>query len=426
MKSSPTGLACVAMALVGALASYPALAQNVDPASDLGQFRTLRAQGMAAMQKNDRETALQRFEAAVKIQPDSPSARLLAAQAALELKRKPVARAHLIDYLKRGLVLDLGRYPEFNAIWDADLEALQAENTRRTGQMTVLRRLDGLNLIEGVALSGDGTLWATSLRKGAAGPLDAATGLEKRLSLRAGVAANGIAFHDGALWASTAASRQTEGYSAILKVSSKIVRVDPATGKILALFEDKRPDRRLADLHAGKEDLYVSDTNSGEVLRLTGYQGALQVLIPEGWLGSPQGMSENADATVLIVSDYSSGLYRVDLTKGALSHITPPSSASLLGIDGLYRYGNDLIAVQNGFKPNRVLRLRMNGDWSAVERVEVLLRGTSDMAEPTGGQVDGDRFVFVARSQWSEFDDSGHMLRDTPAPVVIGEIPLKP
>jgi len=427
MKPSLAWLACASMVLTVSLAA-PVMAQTVDPASDLGQFRTLRAQGMAALQKNDRATALERFEAAAKILPDSPSVRLLAAQAALELKRKPVARAYLIDYLKRGLVLDLGRYPEFNAIWDADLESLQAENTRRTGKMTVVTRLEGLNLIEGVALAPGGGVWATSLRNGAAGPLtgDGAASLDKRLTLRPGVAANAIAFHDGALWASTAASRQTAGFTPGAKISSKIIKVDPATGKILAVFEDKRPDRRLADLHAGREDLYVSDGNTGEVLRLTGYQGTPQVLIPEGWLGSPQGLAENADATVLMVSDYSSGLYRVDLTKGALNRITAPASASLLGIDGLYRYGNDLIAVQNGFKPNRILRLRLNADWSAVEQVEVLLRGDGELSEPTGGQVDGDRFVFVARSQWSEFDDKGNIVRDTPAPAVVGEITLKP
>ncbi|MCP6335836.1 hypothetical protein NL449_27850, partial [Klebsiella pneumoniae] len=85
-----------------------------------------------------------------------------------------------------------------------------------------------------------------------------------------------------------------------------------------------------------------------------------------------------------------------------------------------------LIAVQNGFKPNRILRLLMSADWSAVEKAEVLLRGHPDLEEPSGGQVIGDRFVFVARSQWSEFDDKGNIRRDTPAPVVIGEIPLKP
>lgn len=414
----------ITLAMLAAVVANPVAAQKVDPTSDLGRFHALRAEGMAALQKNDRQTALDRLTQAGEIIPDSPSVLLLRAQAALELKRKPAARAVLIDYLKRGLVLDLGRYPEFNAIWDADLESLQAENTRRIGSLTVLHRVEGLNLIEGVATMDDGALLGTSLRNGTVGPISA-TGIDKRLSLRAGVAANAIALKDGALWASTAASRQTVGYSDA-KVASKIVKVDPATGKILAQFEDKRADRRLADLHAGKEDLYVSDGNTGEVLRLTGYQGPLQVLIPEGYLGSPQGLSENADATVLIVADYASGLYRIDLTTGTLARLKAPADAVLLGLDGLYRYGNDLIAVQNGFKPNRILRLKMNADWSAVEKTEVLLRGQPELEEPTGGQVIGDRFVFVARSQWSEFDDKGNIKRDTPAPVVIGEIKLKP
>jgi hypothetical protein len=415
----------IALAWLAAVLATPVAAQKIDPASDLGRFHALRAEGMAALQKNDRQTALDRLRQAGDILPDSPSVLLLKAQTALELKRQPAARAALIDYLKRGLVLDLSRYPEFNTLWDADLESLQAANTARVGSLKTLNRLSGLNLIEGVAALPDGALLATSLRNGLVGPLSEA-GVAKRLSLRAGVAANAIAVKDGVLWASTAASRQTVGYAPDAKIASKLVKVDLATGKILAQFEDKRPDRRLADLYAGKEDLYVSDGNTGEVLRLTGYQGRLQVLIPEGYLGSPQGLSENAEASVLIVSDYASGLYRVDLAKGALTRLKAPEETVLLGIDGLYRYGNDLIAVQNGFKPNRILRLRMNPDWSAVEKAEVLLRGHPDLEEPTGGQVIGDRFVFVARSQWSEFDDKGNIRRDVPAPVVIGEIALKP
>ncbi|MFT3995892.1 MAG: hypothetical protein QM667_00675 [Asticcacaulis sp.] len=429
MKRSLMTLAVMSALLAAGLSVGPApeqaQAQTVDPASDLGRFRALRAEGLTALQKNELTTALDRFTAAAKIIPDSPSVLLLGAQTALELKRKPAARAFLADYLRRGLVVDLDKHPEFNTIWDAELESLQAENTSKKGALTPLKQVSGLNLIEGVALSDEGELWATSLRNGVAGPLSD-TGVDKRLSLRAGVAANAIAFHNGALWASTAPSRQTAGFAASSKLTSKIIKVDPATGRILSVFEDKRPDRRLADLHAGRDDLYVSDGNTSEVLRLTGYQGPLQVLIPEGWLGSPQGLTENADATVLIVADYSSGLYRVDLTKGNLTRLSVPATASLLGIDGLYRHGNDLIAVQNGFKPNRVLRLRMNADWSAIAGVEVLLRGAADLIEPTGGQISGDRFVFVARSQWSEFDDKGNIVRDTPAPAVVGEIDLKP
>jgi hypothetical protein len=143
-------------------------------------------------------------------------------------------------------------------------------------------------------------------------------------------------------------------------------------------------------------------------------------------MDNPQGLAENADATVLMVTDFTSGLYRVDLTSGAMARLLPPAEGNLLGITSLSRYGNDLIAVQNGLKPNRVLRLHMSADWTQVEQVEVLLRSPKSLSQPTQGVVNGDDFVFVADSQWSNLDDRGNAKSDTPPPAVIGVIKLKP
>ena len=139
-----------------------------------------------------------------------------------------------------------------------------------------------------------------------------------------------------------------------------------------------------------------------------------------------EGLAENADATALMVTDFTSGLYRVDLTTGAMARLLPPADGNLLGITSLSRYGNDLIAVQNGLKPNRILRLHMSADWNQVDSVELLLRSPKLLSQPTQGTVAGDEFVFVADSQWSNLDDQGNAKSDTPAPAVIGVIKLKP
>ncbi len=148
--------------------------------------------------------------------------------------------------------------------------------------------------------------------------------------------------------------------------------------------------------------------------------------MPEGYFDTPEALAENADASVLIVSDFIAGLYRVDLVKGSLTHIKPPEGGSLLGLSQLVRYGDDLIGVETGFKPNRVVRLHMSPDWSAVDREEVLLRSDDALAQPTGGVVEDDHFVFIAKSQWSNLDDRGNALSDSPDPVVIGAIQLQP
>ena len=105
-----------ASTLILTLAVTAAQAQTVDPASDLGQFRTLRGDGMTALEKGDTAGALNEFDKAQAILPDSPSIPLLRAQAFLKQKRKPEAKAALLDYLKRGNQLDLAKNTEFNTI----------------------------------------------------------------------------------------------------------------------------------------------------------------------------------------------------------------------------------------------------------------------------------------------------------------------
>lgn len=418
------GIGAVFVSL-GLMLATAAGAQAVDPASDLGRFRALRAEGIAALEKDERERALELITEAGTILPDSPSILLLKAQIELELRHKTLAKAHLVTYLRRGMVLDLERYPEFTQVWDDSLEAMQVKNRAAVGELSVLTHLEGLWLAEGLTVAEDGTTYATALRTGVIGKV-ADGAVVPVIQFRPGVGASGLSQRDGALWASTAAGPQTVGFDPKTAITSKILKIDPTNGAILKSFSDKRPDRRLSDLTLGQEDLYVSDGNTGEVLRLVGLDGALEVLIPEGYLGSPQGLVEKGDATALIVADYSSGLYRVDLTTGGMLRLSPPDDAVLLGLDGLYLYGDDIIAVQNGFRPNRILRLRMSEDWGRVESVEVLLSGASELLEPTGGQVIGDRFVFIARSQWTEFDAQGAAKAEAPASVVIGEITLTP
>ena len=402
-----------------------ALGQEVDAKSELGQFRSLRSAGMSALDANDLTGAASNLAAASAILPDSPSILLLRTQVALKQKRKADAKAILADYLARGYVLDLGRNGEFNAVWDAALEDQLLANEGAAGAMQVTATLPGFSLTDAMTLAPEsGQLYLSGIRTGKISAL-AATELRDVVTFRPGVAAYGLGLRDGKIWATTAATRQTESFDAKVSVTSKIVEIDPANGQIVASFADT-PDRRFGHLLMGREDLYVIDTTHGEVLRLNGYQGKPQVLIPEGYMDSPMGLAESEDGTVLIVSDFISGLYRIDLTAGSMQRLAPPAEGSTLGFSSIAVYGHDLIAIQNGFKPNRIVRLRMSDDWSQIVSEETLLRSDKVLAQPTQGVVSGDQFVFVAKSQWDNMDDYGNPIKAETDPAVIGAVQLKP
>ncbi len=414
----------LSLAVVAVLLATSASAQTIDPNSDLGQFRSLRAAGMEALDRGETDNAMDDFTKAAAIMPDSPSILLLKAQAALQSRRKDDAHATLADYLGRGFVVDLGKNPDFNQVWDAGLEDQQSLNQGPVGDLHAEATLDGFTLTDALAYAPDSRqIFAAGIRTGKIVAI-APQGSRDVITFRPGVAAYGLGLRDNMIWATTAASRQTAGFDG-RAIASKVVTINPANGQVTAAFTDaSQPDLRFGHLLLGRDDLYVADSTHGEILRLNGYAGTLQTLVPEGYMDSPSGLAENADASALMVSDFISGLYRVDLAAGTMARLRAPDGGSLLGISSLSRYGDDLVAIENGFKPARVLRLHMSPDWLTVQSVEVLLRSDKLLSQPSQGLVDGDRFLFVAQSQWANMDDQGNPVSDTPDPAVIGSIDL--
>ena len=120
-----------------------------------------------------------------------------------------------------------------------------------------------------------------------------------------------------------------------------------------------------------------------------------------------------------------SSSYINDLATGEMKHIAPPADASLLGFSFMTRYGNDLVAIQTGFNPNRILRLHMSDDWSEVKSVDVALRSDTQLSQPTQGIMDGDTFVFVSKSQWDALDGQGNATK-TPQNAVIAALKIVP
>lgn len=423
----PLSLAIAVAALSASGLTTPLRAQTIDPNSDLGQFRSFRAAGMAAFDRGEAATAMDDFTKAGALLPDSPSILLLKTQVALQQHKMTTAHDALADYLRRGFVLDLDKNPDFNQVWDSAFEDENAANGAAVGEMHVSATLPGFGLSDALAYAPDSDQLITAAIRTGKITAVSAQGTRDVIGLRPGVAAYGLGLRDGVIWATTAASRQTQGFDGKTAISSKVVTISPASGQVTMSFVDgSQTDRRFGHLLMGRDDLYVADQAHGEILRLNGYAGQLQVLVPEGYFDSPSGLAENRDATLLMVSDFISGLYRVDLAAGTMAHLSAPPDAALLGISSLTRYGDDLIAVETGFKPAKVVRLHMSPDWLSVQSVEVLLRSDRWLDQPAQGLVDGDHFIFVAKSQWSNLDDQGNPRSDTPDPAIIGAIDLKP
>lgn len=183
----------------------------------------------------------------------------------------------------------------------------------------------------------------------------------------------------------------------------------------------------VSDLAVGPDRVvYASDPIGGGVYRLRPHAAALEALVPPGTFRSPQGLAVSAHGTRLYVSDYRYGLALVDLASGAVTRLASDVPAALDGVDGLWLHGGELIAVQNGTSPMRIIALKLSQDGTRIVGHRILEQAHPEWTEPLGGSIAGDALYYVATGQWDRYDKG--TLREGMAaiPTVIRKLPLAP
>ena len=176
------------------------------------------------------------------------------------------------------------------------------------------------------------------------------------------------------------------------------------------VLDDGPGPHALGDLTVLRDGtIYATDSRAGLVYSLDPGTGKFSAVTRPGELSSPQGLAPSRDREGLYIADYTQGLYYFDLKKRELTRLDVDKGVCVYGIDGLYRYKDDLIAVQNGIRPHRVVRLRLSDRGRRVRSARVLAAALKDFDEPTLGVVTGQDFFFIADSQWGRFD-ANHQL----------------
>lgn len=216
----------------------------------------------------------------------------------------------------------------------------------------------------------------------------------------------------GLLWVASAAVPEMQGAEAAELGRSAVLAyaLDSGVPRHRFVLDDGPGPHALGDLIVMRDGtIYATDSRAGTLYALDPGTGRFSALTQPGELASPQGLVLSRDRRGLYVADYTQGLYYYDFKSRSLARLDVAKGISVYGIDGLYRYEDDLIAVQNGVRPHRVVRLRLSGRGRRVGGVRVLAANLKDFDEPTLGVVVKGSFYFVANSQWGRFD-SKHQL----------------
>jgi hypothetical protein len=263
------------------------------------------------------------------------------------------------------------------------------------------------------------------LRRGADGAVSDFTRPEDGLFAAVGLAVDAPR---RALWVTTAAEPPMEGFRKDEEGRSLLLEYDLDTRAVRRRVPPPEGVERaqLSDVAvAGSGDVFVADPTTGRVYVLRRGEAALRVLTDEGEIGSAQGMTLSPGDTALFVADYTQGVVRVDPRTGTAALLPVPEETAVTGIDGLVFHAGALVGIQNGVRPHRVVRLRLDPALARVTAVETLERRHPDFDEPTLATVVDGVLYYIANSQYDRVREDGSLETDRLRPPVILRLKLR-
>ena len=393
-------------------------------------YADARSEMLGAYQQADFAAMRKAAAKALAARPGYPGALFNLALAQV-LDDDPVASlTTLRDLLAVGVDFNVTNIPEFTPLQEllewGDYAAAVERLNEPAGFAEVVATLDMPDFIpEGIAADADGSFYLGGIRYGQLVRLGEEPELLSTLA-NGHWSVFGMRFDgDGGLWFASAAVPQFEGVGDALGKSG-VFRLDLDSGKISerCLLPDSDEEQVLGDLVLTADDVvYTTDSLTGVVYSYEPGSGAFDTLVDRGVFGSPQGLVLDAAEEHLYVADYVGGLYRVALGTGSIDKLVISANVTDYGIDGLYRYGDELIVIQNGIRPHRVVGLQLAADGLSVVNARTLASNLEEFDEPTLGFVRGQDFYFVANSHWNRFDRDNRLPDDLSGPIIL-RVPL--
>ena len=194
---------------------------------------------------------------------------------------------------------------------------------------------------------------------------------------------------------------------------SALLQYDLRSGRLLKKLEMGRdPGPHLFnDVALDPEGgVFVTDSEDGSVWRLRPAAERLERLAGPRAFEYPNGIAMASDGRRLFVA-HLAGVAVIDPQTGRSTPLSHPDTVTVAGIDGLYREGHRLVAVQNGLTPARVAVFDMNEAEDRVTALRVLERGHPLFDSiPTTGAVAEGWFYYIANAQLRAFTPDHRIL----------------
>jgi hypothetical protein len=400
------------------------------------QALTLAADASTASEGKDYAAASAKLEEAVAIRPDMSQLLEKLAAAYVAAERLEEAEAALQRLASLGVGAAIEKAPEYAVLaarkqFQTVAKQLAANlHPKGSGEVAFTLR-DVTGLFEGMAWhENTGEFLFADVNGRAIWARKKDGGLRRLTEEGAdllGVFAIAIDEANGTVWAATAAVDAMQGFTAELNGTAALAEIDLATGALRQTIAvpTKRGEEHVlsAVAIAPNGAVLATDARSGTLWQYVPGAKALSVAVESAEFLSLQGLVV-LPGNVVLIADHTSGLWRVDLGTGAVQRLDAPGT-TLVGLDSLTLAADGaVIAVQNGIRPNRVLRLALDDTAETITGVTVLEAGHLAMAAPSSGCVGpaGD-FHFIGTPGWNRFSTGSAPSAPRPLPIFRAKLP---
>ena len=209
------------------------------------------------------------------------------------------------------------------------------------------------------------------------------------------------------LWVTSAAVPVFSGFDAVDKGRSALFEFDLKTLKLIRRYPvpvDGRP-HILGSMALGPDgDIFIVDRVLPILYTKSADEQKLKAVLASRDMISMRGIAIQPDGSVLYVADREMGILVVDIEGGRAGNLAVPDSLNIGGIDGLYLWENHLIMIQNGIKPQRVMRLELDETGTKVTTVRPLAVAQAEFDYPSFGTLRGEDLYYFANSRSANTD----------------------
>lgn len=214
------------------------------------------------------------------------------------------------------------------------------------------------------------------------------------------------------LWVASASMPQYNGVSEQNLGSAMISQYRLSDGELKKRFklDDLKAPKLITALHVGQNgNLYFLSLFEQTIYQLKPESDKPEKIIELPGLTAIKAITSNADDSYLYVADFEKGLHVIDVANQKVGNMDPKGERYFTGISDIFFVDGDLIGIQSGVSPARVMRFDLAQELMVKMSFPVEASHEAFVTLGNGTLVD-DSVYYVANSQWGKMDMGGNLI----------------